>query len=87
MISEAALVHLCGVFPGPALMEMLGKGNLSWPYLTEGYDFRNGKLYPNRRPGFGVAVDTAKLIHVLDVTERYSSIDTQQRPDGSVTNW
>jgi galactonate dehydratase len=86
-ISEAALVHLCGVFPGPALMEMLGKGNLSWPYLTEGYDFRNGKLWPNRRPGFGVAVDTAKLIHVLDVTERYSSIDTQRRPDGSVTNW
>ncbi|MBI4874014.1 MAG: mandelate racemase/muconate lactonizing enzyme family protein, partial [Acidobacteria bacterium] len=46
-ISEAAMVHLCTVFPGQALMEMLGKGDRKWAYLTQGYDFRNGKLWPN----------------------------------------
>jgi galactonate dehydratase len=86
-ISEAALVHLCGVFPGPALMEMLGKGEQKWSYLTQAYDFKAGKLYPNQRPGLGVEVDTKQLELILDVKENYSPIPMNRRPDGSLTNW
>ncbi len=86
-ISEAALVHLCAAYSGPALMEMLGKGDLKWPYLRQGYDFRNGKLWPNRRPGLGVDVDTKQLQMILEVTEHYAGMETYRRPDGSLTNW
>jgi len=39
-VSEAALVHTCGVFPGPVLMEMVGDGTQSHPHLPECYEFR-----------------------------------------------
>ena len=86
-ISEATLVHLCGVFPGPALMEMLGKGDTSWPYVTQGYDFRKGRMYPVSRPGLGVKVDTKQLTQILDISEHYAPMPTNQRPDGTPTNW
>lgn len=85
-IAEAAMVHLCAAFPGPALMEMLGTGQ-KYPYLKAGFDFRNGKLYPVRRPGLGVEVDTSQLQMILDVSERYAPLPPNQRPDGTVTNW
>ncbi|MBZ5545354.1 MAG: mandelate racemase/muconate lactonizing enzyme family protein [Acidobacteriia bacterium] len=72
-LSEAALVHACGVFSGPVLMEMLGDGN--------------GKLWPNRRPGLGVTLDTKPLQLVLEITERSRPIPMLHRPDGSITNW
>ena len=86
-ISEAAMVHLCGVYPGPALMEMLGRGDRSWPYVTQGYDFRKGRMYPVARPGIGVEVDTKQLEPILDVTERYAPMPMNNRPDGTPTNW
>ena len=86
-ISEAALVHLCGTFSGPVLMEMLGKGAQKWPYLTQGYEFRAGKLWPNSRPGIGVEVDTKQLQMILEVSERYAPLPMISRPDGSLTNW
>jgi L-alanine-DL-glutamate epimerase-like enolase superfamily enzyme len=86
-ISEAAMVHLCGVFPGPALMEMLGKGDRSWPYVTAGYDFRKGKMYPVARPGLGVEIDLKQLQQILEVNEKYAPIPMMTRPDGSPTNW
>ncbi len=86
-ISEAALVHVCGAFSGPVLMEMLGKGDLKWPYLKQAYDFKAGKLWPNQRPGLGVEVDTRQLQMILEVTEPYAPIQTLRRPDGSYTNW
>lgn len=86
-ISEAAMVHCCAVFPGPALMEMLRGGTPEWPYLKQGYDFRNGKLWPNERPGLGVEVDFSRLQWVADYTERYALIPMIKRPDGSYTNW
>ena len=49
-VSETALVHACGVFSGPVLMEMTGEGKASYPHLPECYDFRSGKMWPNRRP-------------------------------------
>jgi galactonate dehydratase len=86
-ISEAAMVHLCAVFPGPALMEMLGTGDSRWPYIKQAYDFRKGKLYPVARPGLGVEIDVAQLQPLLDVTEHYAPIPMIRRPDGSPTNW
>jgi hypothetical protein len=55
--------------------------------VTQGYDFRDGKLWPNDRPGIGVEVDTAKLQLIGDFKERYTLIPMIQRPDGSFTNW
>lgn len=86
-ISEAALVHVCASFSGPVLMEMLSKGTQTWPYLLQGYDFRNGKLYPNQRPGLGVEVDTKQLQMIADINQPHKPIPMMRRPDGSYTNW
>jgi L-alanine-DL-glutamate epimerase-like enolase superfamily enzyme len=87
-VAEAALVHACGVFPGPVLMEMVGDARPpSIPHLPECYDFRNGKMWPNRRPGLGVTLDTKRLKLVTEITERSRPIPMFHRPDGSITNW
>jgi L-alanine-DL-glutamate epimerase-like enolase superfamily enzyme len=86
-VAEAALVHSCGVFSGPVLMEMTGEGKTSYPHLPEWYDFRNGKMWPNRRPGLGVTLDTKPLQLAAEITERSRPIPMFQRPDGSITNW
>jgi galactonate dehydratase len=86
-VSEASLVHACSVFPGPVLMEMLGDGQHVIPHLPECYDFRSGKMWPNRRPGLGVTLDTKPLQLVSEITERVRPIPMLQRPDGSITNW
>jgi len=86
-ISEAALVHACGVFSGPALMEMLGDGSHHEPHLPESYDFHNGKMWPNRRAGLGVTLDTKPLQLAAEITERSRPIPMFHRPDGSITNW
>jgi hypothetical protein len=37
-------------------------------YVVEGFDLRDGKLWPVERPGIGVAVDESKLnlVAVID---------------------
>jgi L-alanine-DL-glutamate epimerase-like enolase superfamily enzyme len=86
-VGEAALVHACGVFSGPVLMEMGGEGKASYPHLPECYDFHNGKMWPNRRPGLGVTLDTKPLQLAAEITERSRPIPMFHRPDGSITNW
>ena len=86
-VSEAALVHACSVFSGPALMEMTGEGHREYPHLPQCYDFRNGKMWPNRRPGLGVTLDTKPLQLVAEITERRRSNPLLHRPDGSFTEW
>ncbi len=86
-VSEAALVHCCGVFPGPVMMEMVGTGAHEYAHLPHFYDFRNGKLWPNRRPGLGVELDTKPLQLAAEVTEPSRPIPMFHRPDGSLTNW
>jgi L-alanine-DL-glutamate epimerase-like enolase superfamily enzyme len=86
-LSEAALVHACGTFSGPVLMEMLGDGTAKIPHLPECFDFRDGKMWPNRRPGLGVTLDTKPLQLVAEITERARPIPMFHRPDGSITNW
>ncbi len=86
-VSEAALVHACCTFAGPVMMEMNGKGPKQEPHLPECMDFKNGKLYPNRRPGLGVTLDTKPLQLKAEVTTRSRLTPIYQRPDGSITNW
>ena len=86
-ISEAALVHLCCAFSGPALMEMLPRVAKGVPYLPKSFDFRDGKLWPNQRPGLGVEFDTAQLRMISEITEKSQPTPIYRRPDGSVTNW
>ncbi len=86
-ISEAALVHACGAFPGPVLMEMLGEGPRDIPYLPQNYDFRKGKMWPNRRPGLGVDFDPKRVKLLAEITERATNYRLLRRPDGSITNW
>jgi len=88
-IAEAALVHACGVFSGPVMMEMVGEKPAPQPHLPESFDFRNGKMYPNQRPGLGVTLDAKPLQLAAEITEkdRYRVTPIFERPDGSVTNW
>ena len=86
-ISEAVLVHLCCAFSGPALMEMLPRAINGVPYLPKSYDFRNGKLWPNERPGLGVEFDPSGMRLLTEVTEHTQAITVYHRPDGSFTNW
>ncbi len=86
-VSTAALVHACGTFSGPVLMEMTGAGPRPEPHLSAYFDFRDGKLWPNERPGLGVEFDASHATLVADVTQHSSPIPTYRRPDGSYTNW
>ena len=86
-VSTAALVNCLGTFSGPVLMEY-NFGGRTIPYLEEGPDFRNGKLYPNDRPGLGVRIDWKQLKLVAEFTQRITNrAQTYFRPDGSITNW
>jgi len=86
-IAEASLVHVCGAFAGPALMEMTGDGKREIPYLPFVYDFRNGKMWPVNKPGLGVEFDPKRVNMVAEVTEFAQPIPLYRRPDGSITNW
>jgi galactonate dehydratase len=86
-VAEAALVHACGVFSGPVIMEMTGTGPREEPHLPRHFDFRNGKLWPNERPGLGVEFDPQRAQLAAEITARSRPIPLLRRPDGSITNW
>ncbi len=86
-IAEAACVHCTVASSGPMLMEMTGDGSMEYPHLPAVYDFRNGKMWPNERPGLGAEFDPSRADLVLEVTEQSRPIPLYYRPDGSVTNW
>jgi L-alanine-DL-glutamate epimerase-like enolase superfamily enzyme len=86
-IATAALVNTLGTFSGPVLMEYNYQGR-DLPYLTACLDFKNGKLYPNERPGLGVELDYKHLQQIAEFTEPVNArAQTYFRPDGSITNW
>ena len=86
-IATAALVHCLGTFSGPVLMEYNFQGK-SFDYLPECLDFKNGKLYPNQRPGIGVELDTKPLKLITEITQPVTNrAQLYYRPDGSITNW
>jgi L-alanine-DL-glutamate epimerase-like enolase superfamily enzyme len=86
-IATAALVSSLGTFPGPLLMEYNFQGK-ALPHLQVCLDFKNGKLYPNERPGLGVELDMSQLKPVTEITQFTTNrAQTYFRPDGSITNW
>jgi galactonate dehydratase len=86
-IATAALVNSVGTYSGPLLMEY-GFSGKTLPHLPVCLDFKNGKLYPNERPGLGVEFDASKCTQILEVTKFDTTrVQTYFRPDGSITNW
>jgi galactonate dehydratase len=86
-IATAALVNSLGTFSGPVLMEYNYQGR-DLPYLKACLDFKEGKLFPNERPGLGVELDMKYLKQVAEYTEPLTArAQTYFRPDGSITNW
>ena len=67
-IATAALVNTLGTFSGPVLMEYNYQGR-TMPHLPQCLDFKDGKLYPNDRPGLGVEVDLKQLTQIAEFTE------------------
>jgi L-alanine-DL-glutamate epimerase-like enolase superfamily enzyme len=83
-IATAALVNSLGTFSGPVLMEYNYQGKT----LPACLDFKNGKLFPNERPGLGVELDMKYLNQVAEYTQPMNArAQTYFRPDGSITNW
>jgi galactonate dehydratase len=84
-IATVAHMHTMMAFPGQVLMEY-NQGERPVPYLPEFLECRNGKVWPNDRPGLGISVDEKQLTFVEAMTEGVPGI-TQRRPDGSLTHW
>ena len=85
-IATAALIHTLGTFSGPVLMESNAQGH-NFAHLPEVYDFKNGKFYPNDRPGLGVTLDMKALTQVAEIAQPGVGRNVYYRPDGSITNW
>jgi L-alanine-DL-glutamate epimerase-like enolase superfamily enzyme len=86
-VSEASLVHCCAVFSGPCLMEYAPGVAKAPPYLPKYYEFRDGKMWPNDRPGLGVELDASQLKMFWEVARPAQRIPVYHRPDGFLTNW
>jgi L-alanine-DL-glutamate epimerase-like enolase superfamily enzyme len=86
-VSLAALVHVLGSSPVPAVAEIAGGVVKMPPHLAEAADFREGKLWPNDRPGLGVTFLPAGAELIAEVTERHVPLPIYCRPDGLLTNW
>jgi len=84
-IATAGHMHTMMAFPGQVLMEY-NQGERPVPYLAEFLECRNGKIWPNDRPGLGVTVDERQLTFVEAVTEGAPGA-TQRRLDGSLSHW
>ena len=84
-IATAAIVHVLGPFSGPVLVE-IGSNTRLQGHLKEGLDFREGKCWPNDRPGLGVTLDMTKLTQIGEVTAAGNKL-FYFRPDGSLTHW
>ncbi len=86
-IATAALVNCLSTFSGPVLMEYNFQGR-TLPHLPVCLDFKDGKLYPNERPGLGVELDMKPLTLLTEI-DKYDTnrAQTYFRPDGSITNW
>jgi L-alanine-DL-glutamate epimerase-like enolase superfamily enzyme len=84
-VATAAHMQTMMAFPGQVLMEY-NQGERPVPYLPEFLECRNGKVWPNDRPGLGISVDEKQLTFVEAMTEGVPGV-TQRRLDGSLTHW
>jgi galactonate dehydratase len=84
-IGTAGHLHTMMSFPGQVLMEY-NYGERQVDYLPEFLECRNGKVWPNDRPGLGVTVDVKQLTFVEEFTTAAPG-PTYRRPDGSLSHW
>ena len=84
-ISTAALVNCLSTFPGSVMFEY-NYGDRPINYLPECLDFKQGKVYPNSRPGLGVTLEPKLLTMIGEVTQP-GRRTVYYRPDGSLTHW
>ena len=84
-IATVGHMHTMMAFPGQVLMEY-NQGERPVPYMPAFLECRNGKVWPNDRPGLGVSVDEKQLTFVEAMTESAPG-STQRRLDGSLTHW
>lgn len=86
-VSSAAHMHTMMAFPGQVLMEF----NITQApnYVPEFMELRNGKLWPNDRPGLGITLDESLLTLVETFTEGGPGPagNTYRRLDGSPSHW
>jgi L-alanine-DL-glutamate epimerase-like enolase superfamily enzyme len=84
-IATAGHLQTMTAFPGQVLMEF-NQGERPVPYLSEFLECRNGKVWPNERPGLGVTVDVKQLTPIEEISTGAQG-PTYRRPDGSPTHW
>src|SRR5216117_2685699 len=84
-IATVGHMHMMMAFPGQVLMEYT-QHDRPVPYMPEFLDFRNGKVWPNDRPGLGISVDEKQLTFIEAMSEGAPG-PTYLRPDGSPTHW
>src|SRR3954452_8632451 len=84
-IATAGHMQTMMAFPGQVLMEY-NQGDRPVPYMPEFLECRNGKVWPNERPGLGVSVDEKVLTSLGEITQGAAGV-THRRPDGSLTHW
>ncbi len=84
-IATAALVNCLSTFSGPVMLEYDSDGR-PIDYLPESFDFKNGKMYMNQRPGLGVTADM-KLLTMIGEIKEPGRRNVFRRPDGSLTHW
>ena len=84
-IATAALVHTLGPFSGPVLVE-IGSNTSRPSHIQEGLDFKEGKCWPNQRPGLGVTLEMSRLTLIGEVAAPGRKL-FYYRPDGSLTHW
>ena len=84
-VATAGHLHTMMAYPGQVLMEY-NQGERPVPYMPEFLECRNGKVWPNDRPGLGVSVDESRLTFVTAITEGIPGA-TRRRPDGSLVHW
>jgi len=87
-VGTAAQVHTLMAFPGRALVEF-NYGPDPLDHLSEFVEFRDGKLWPNDRPGIGVTLEPSQLTLIEEFTEGGPGPAgrTYLRRDGSPTHW
>ena len=84
-IGTAGHMHTLMAFPGQVLMEY-NQGERPVPYMPEFLECRNGKVWPNERPGLGVSVEEKVLTFLEEMTEGAPG-PTHRRLDGSLSHW
>ncbi len=88
-ISTAALVHVLAASSGVVMAEILGDSETKTDYLNDDYVlFKEGKLYPNPKPGLGVEFNPEN-VELINEISKGSDYDHPgfRRSDGSFTNW